>query len=57
LNSFSGATTATGVVYIGELTSGKIVAYRFPFKISKQVLPVHEILPIAFFPFREETRD
>ena len=57
LNSFSGATTAQGVIYIGELTSGKIAAYRFPFRISKQALPVHEMVQSAFFSFREETRD
>ena len=57
LNSGRGVTTASGVIYIGELTSGKVGAYRFPFKTSKQVLPVMSLEPFAYFPFREETRD
>ena len=34
LNTGGGLTTASGVVYIGELSSGKLVAYRFPYRNS-----------------------
>lgn len=54
LTSGRGITTATGVLYIGELNSGKLAAYRFPYRISRTPLP--EPLPLelfAFFPFRE----
>ena len=57
LNNKGGTTTATGVLYIGELTSGKIGCYRFSFKTSRSVLPVQVIEPFAYFPFREETRE
>jgi hypothetical protein len=32
LPSAGGATMASGVIYVGELTSGKVVAYGFPWK-------------------------
>ena len=57
LTSQGGITTATGVLYIGELTSGKVGVYRFPFRTSKQPLPVQPIEPFDYFPFREETRE
>ena len=57
LNNKGGATTAVGVLYIGELTSGKVGAYRFQFKTSRTVLPVQPLEPFAYFPFREETRE
>lgn len=54
LNSGGGVTTASGVLYIGELSSGKLVAYRFPFRLSRE--PLADILPLdpfAFYPFRD----
>jgi hypothetical protein len=57
LTSGRGVTTATGVLYIGELTSGKVGVYRFTFRTSKTALPVQTLEPFAYFPFREETRD
>ncbi len=57
LTSGRGATTASSVLYIGELTSGKIGAYRFQFRTSKTPLPVQPIEPFAYFPFRESTQD
>lgn len=53
LTSASGATTSTGCVYVGELTSGKVVAYSFSVRVSKTPLPVMPMEPVAFFPFRE----
>ena len=57
LNNRGGATTAAGVLYIGELTSGKVGCYRFPFKTSTKVLPVWPLEPFAYFPFREEAKE
>lgn len=57
LTNKGGATTAAGVLYIGELTSGKVGCYRFSFKTSRQVLPVQPLEPFAYFPFREETKE
>jgi len=54
LNSGGGVTTASGVIYIGELASGKLVAYRFPFRNSRE--PLNDILPLepfAFYSFRD----
>ncbi len=59
LNSGGGVTTASGVIYIGELASGKLVAYRFPFRTSR--VPLDDILPLdpfAFYSFRDaETKE
>lgn len=52
--SGTGATSATGVLYIGELTSGKLAAYRFVYRNSPD--PIAQALPFEpadFFPFRE----
>lgn len=57
LTSAGGATTSTGVIYVGELTSGKVVAYSFGVRISKVPLPVMPMEPVAFFPFREAVID
>lgn len=57
LTSANGATTSTGVIYVGELTSGKVVAYSFQVRNSKTPLPVMPMEPVAFFPFREATLD
>ena len=54
MTSGSGLSTAQGIIYIGELNSGKLAAYRFPYRISR--VPILEPLPvelIAFFPFRD----
>lgn len=53
LTSGGGATVSTGVIYVGELTSGKVVCYSFAVRNSKTPLPPVPLEPIAFFPFRE----
>lgn len=53
LNSGRGATTSAGVLYIGELTTGKVFAYRFPYRVSRTPVPVQPLEPFAFFPFRD----
>jgi len=57
LNSGGGSQMAAGVIYIGELTSGKVGAYRFQFKISKTPLPIQNLEPFDYFSFREESRE
>lgn len=58
LTSGRGTQTAAGVLYIGELTTGKIVAYRFPFRVSRNPIPeVGTLDPFAFFPFREAVQE
>ena len=53
LNGSGGVTFASGVVYVGELTSGQIRAYAFPWRESNTVLPPIQLLPIDGFQFRE----
>ena len=57
LTSGGGATLSTGMVYVGELTSGKVIAYSFAVRNSKTPLPVMPMEPVAFFPFREAVLD
>jgi len=54
LLSGGGATTSSGVLYIAELSSGKVVAYRYPYRNS--VEPIDQVFPLepfASFPFKE----
>lgn len=57
INSGRGATMAVGLLYIGELTTGKLAAYRFPYKTSRTPIDVGTLELFAFFPFREATRE
>ncbi len=57
LNSGRGTTSSAGVLYVGELTSGKVVAYRFPVRVSRTPSPVQPLEAFAFFPFREATME
>ncbi|GIX03041.1 MAG: hypothetical protein KatS3mg113_0047 [Planctomycetaceae bacterium] len=50
-----GVTMSTGVIYVGELNSGKVICYRFPHRISRTPLPPVPLEPVAFFSFREAT--
>jgi hypothetical protein len=54
LNAGQGVQSATGVLYIGELTSGKLVAYRFPYRNQPEpIADVFPLQPFAFYSFRE----
>jgi hypothetical protein len=57
LTSGRGSTTSSGVLYVGELTSGKVVCYRFAYRQSRTPLPVVPLEPVAFFNFREATTE
>ena len=57
LTSANGATMSTGVIYVGEMTSGKVIAYSFAVRNSKVPLEPTLLQPVAFFPFREPVLD
>jgi hypothetical protein len=46
-------TPATGIIYVGELSTGRVIAYGFFFNDSAQVVPPMQMVPIADFQFRE----
>lgn len=49
----SGAQPASGVLYVGELTSGLVNMYGFYYPQSNVALPTQELVPIASFPWRQ----
>lgn len=53
LTNTRGTTTAASVLYIGELNSGRVIAYRFPVRVSRSPLPTAPIEPLDQFIFRE----
>lgn len=52
LPSVQGVTTATGVIYVAELTSGKLLAYAFPYRETARPTDFN-IEPIDAFTWRE----
>ena len=57
LTTANGGTVSSGVIYVGELTSGKVICYTFLVRNSQTPLPVMQLEPIAVFPFREAVAD
>lgn len=53
LPSTGRATMATGVIYIGELTSGKVAAYGFPYNDTAKPVGPFPLAPLDTFSFRE----
>jgi hypothetical protein len=51
-----GVTFSSGVLYVGELSSGKIACYAFPWKETPVPSGVTPLLPIDVFQFREPTQ-
>jgi hypothetical protein len=51
-----GITFSSGVIYIGELTSGKIAAYAFPYKELQRPSPPIRLTPIDYFPWRQPVK-
>lgn len=49
----SGVQYASSVLYVGEMTSGKVAAYAIPFRITNRKIPVQPMIPVDFFSFRE----
>lgn len=56
LPSGGGTTMATGVLYVGELSSGRVIAYGFPFRETNSPLPPMNLRPMDSFQFREPSR-
>jgi hypothetical protein len=46
---------ATGVIYVGELTSGKVAAYGFPYNDTAKPVGPFPLAPLHTFSFREAT--
>ena len=44
---------AQGVVYIAELSSGRVAAYMFPYSASNRASAMVPMVPLDSFPFRE----
>ncbi len=51
LRGGGGGQPANGVLYIGELTSGMVVAYGF--SLPRNGAAVGQVIKVGFFPFRE----
>lgn len=56
LGGAGGVTFAAGVLYVGELTSGKILCYAFPWQETNTPVPPVRIEPIDGFQFREPSQ-
>jgi hypothetical protein len=53
INSRPGFQAANGVVYVAELSSGKVAAYGFPYVPARGPLPVVPMVPLDTLQFRE----
>ena len=47
------STWATGVIYVAELTTGRVAAYGFPFNEANRAVPAVALAPLDRFQFRE----
>ena len=53
----AGAQFANCALYVAELSSGRVAAYKVPYRITNRpVLTPVPLIPLAFFPFREAAR-
>ena len=50
-----GAQFAQSAIYVAELTSGRVIAYKFPYQNTNRVTPPIQLIPMDAFPFREAT--
>lgn len=48
-----GISFASGVLYVGELTSGKVHCYAFPWKETPRPVPVIPLVPVDAYQFRQ----
>jgi hypothetical protein len=44
---------ANGIIYVGEMTTGKVAAYGFPYAASNRPVPPIALTMLDFFAFRE----
>jgi len=49
-----GQSLATGLIYVAELTSGKVGCYRFQYRNQAEASPPMELMPVNYFMFREQ---
>jgi hypothetical protein len=52
-NQGDGQSIATGVLYVGEVTSGVVGCYQFGFVNAQAPVPPRPLVPVDVFPFRE----
>lgn len=53
-----GMTFASGIIYVGELTSGKIISYSFGWRETRNPIPLAQpLFPTDFYQFREPTEE
>jgi hypothetical protein len=58
LSGRGGLTFASGVIYVGELTSGKIISYSFGWRETRNpILLPQPLFPTSEFQFREPTEE
>lgn len=53
INARPGFQAANGVIYVAELSSGKVIAYGFPYVVSRIPLPPVQLIPLSTLQFRE----
>ena len=53
LPSVGRTTMAAGAIYVGEMTTGQVIAYGFPFNTSNRPVPPAQMIPLDKFQFRE----
>lgn len=52
----AGGTVASGVIYVGEVTSGKIGCYRFQYRNQIEAMLPVPLEKVAYFNFRREQK-
>ena len=52
-NAGNGQAIATGVIYIGEITTGQVGCYRFGYSNQRVPMPPTPLEPVDVFQFRE----
>lgn len=55
-NQGGGATVATGLIYVAELTSGKVGVYRFQYRTQATPGEPQRLEPVDYFVFRENQK-
>lgn len=56
LPNSGGTPPAQGAIYVGEMTTGTICAYGFPFVQGPRPVPTAELVLLAKFPFRASVK-
>lgn len=51
------ATRATSVIYVAEMSSGKVAGYSFPYSTSNRTTRGVQMQPLDYFQFRQAMQD